>query len=106
MAILDDRKKGSEEKFRLEQEFLFKLKARRNRLFGKWVADALGLKGSEADEYAKSVMFADLQAPGDDDLLSKVERDLDAVSIKNARTQLRETLERFAEDARVQIITK
>jgi chaperonin GroEL len=57
----------------------------------------LGLTGSEADEYAKSVMFADLQAPGDDDLLSKVERDLDAVSIKNTRTQLRETLERFAE---------
>ena len=46
MAILDDRKKGSEENFRLEQEFLFKLKARRNRLFGKWVADALGLTGS------------------------------------------------------------
>ena len=106
MAILDDRKKGSEENFRLEQEFLFKLKARRNQLFAKWVADGLGLTGSEADEYAKSVMFADLQAPGDDDLLSKVDRDLDAVSIKNARTQLRETLERFAEDARVQIITK
>jgi hypothetical protein len=51
-------------------------------------------------------MFADLQAPGDDDLLSKVQRDLDAVSIKNARTQLRATLERFAEDARVQDITK
>jgi hypothetical protein len=81
-----------------------KLKARRNRLFGKWAADALGLAGSEADEYAKSVMFAEL--PGDDDLLSKVERDLNAASIKKTRIQLRETLERFAEDARVQIITK
>jgi len=67
----------------------------------RWV-----LQAAEADEYAKSVMFADLQAPGDDDLLSKVERDLDAVSIKNARTQLRATLERLAEDARAQIITK
>jgi hypothetical protein len=67
----------------------------------RWV-----LQAAEADEYAKSVMFADLQAPGDDGLLSKVERDLDAVSIKNARTQLRATLERLAEDARVQIITK
>jgi hypothetical protein len=75
MGILDDRKRGAEERFRLEQEFEFKLKARRNRLFGKWAADTLGLTGNEADEYTKSVMFADLQAPGDDDLLSKVERD-------------------------------
>jgi hypothetical protein len=105
MGILDDRKRGSEEKFRLEQELLFKLKARRNRLFGKWAANALGLTGSEAEGYVKSVMFADLQAPGDEDLLSKVERDLDAVSNKKTRTELRETLERFAEDARVQSIT-
>ena len=105
MGILDDRKRGSEEKFRLEQELLFRLKARRNRLFGKWAANALGLTGSEAEEYVKSVMFADLQAPGDEDLLSKVERDLDAVSNKKTRTELRETLERFAEDARVQSIT-
>ena len=84
---------------------MFKLKARRNRLFGKWAANALGLTGSEAEEYVKSVMFADLQAPGDEDLLSKVERDLDAVSNKKTRTELRETLERFAEDARVQSIT-
>jgi hypothetical protein len=106
MGILDDRKRGSEEKFRLEQELLFRLKARRNRLFGKWAANALGLTGSEAEEYVKSVMFADLQAPGDEDLLSKVERDLDAVSNKKTRTELRETLERFAEDARVQSITR
>jgi hypothetical protein len=105
MGILDDRKRGSEEKFRPEQELLFRLKARRNRLFGKWAANALGLTGSEAEEYVKSVMFADLQAPGDEDLLSKVERDLDAVSNKKTRTELRETLERFAEDARVQSIT-
>ena len=78
MGILDDRKRGSEERFRLEEELQFKLKARRNRLFGNWAAEILGLTGMEADEYTKSVMFADLQAPGDDDLPSKVERDFDA----------------------------
>ena len=106
MGILDDRKKGSEEKFRLEQEFFFKLKARRNRLFGKWAADAMGLTGSEAEEYVKSVMFADVQAPGDDNLLSKVEQDLDTISIRKTRIQLRETLEQFAEDARAQIVSR
>src|SRR6185437_1536669 len=61
MGMLDDRKRGAEERFRLEQEFEFKLTARRNRLFGKWAADTLGLTGNEADEYTKSVMFADLR---------------------------------------------
>ena len=106
MGILDDRKRGSEERFRLEEELQFKLKARRNRLFGKWAAEILGLTGMEADEYTKSAMFADLQAPGDDDLLSKVERDFDARAVKKSRTQLRETLERFAEEARTHFATK
>src|SRR5262245_32049740 len=106
MGILDDRKMGSEERFRLEEELQFKLKARRNRLFGKWAAEILGLTDMEADEYTKSVMFADLQAPGDDDLLSKVERDFDAGAVKKSRTQLRETLEQFAEEARTHFATK
>jgi hypothetical protein len=54
----------------------------------------------------KSVMFADVQAPGDDNLLSKVEQDLDAISIRKTRIQLRETLEQFAEDARAQIVSR
>jgi hypothetical protein len=106
MGMLDDRKRGAEERFRLEQEFEFKLTARRNRLFGKWAADTLGLTGNEADEYTKSVMFADLQAPGDDDLLSKVERDFVAGAVKKSRAQLCETLERLAEEARIHLATK
>ena len=106
MGILDDRKRGAEEKFRVEQEILFKVRARRNRLFGKWAADQLGLAGNEADEYARSVVFVELETPGDDSLLSKVEADFDVGAVKTSRTQLRETLERFAEEARVQVCNK
>jgi hypothetical protein len=101
MNIFDERKRGFEEQFRLEEELSFRLTARRNRLFGKWVVDALGLSGSEAAEYAKSVMFADFVAPGDDDVITKVEQDLRAKWILTTRAQLRETLDRFAEQARV-----
>jgi hypothetical protein len=49
MATFDERRRGFEEKFRADQEFRFRLNARRNRLFGKWAAGALGLSGSEAE---------------------------------------------------------
>lgn len=103
MGILDDRKMGFEEKFRREEEFAFRLTARRNRLFGKWAASGLGLSGSEAEEYAKSVVFADLQEPGDDDIIAKVEQDFSAKSIAKTRIELREALDRFAEQVRAQI---
>ena len=71
----------------------------RNRLFGKWAASGLGLSGSEAEEYAKSVVFADLQEPGDDDIIAKVEQDLRAKSIIMTRAQLRKKLDEFAVEA-------
>ena len=62
----------------------------------------LGLSGSEAEEYAKSVVFADLQEPGDDDIIAKVEQDLRAKSIIMTRAQLRKKLDEFAKQVRVQ----
>jgi hypothetical protein len=106
MGILDDRKMGFEEKFRREEEFAFRLTALRNRLFGKWAASGLGLSGSEAEEYAKSVVFADLQEPGDDDIIAKVEQDLLVKSIIMTRAQLRKKLDEFAKQVRVQIIDR
>src|SRR5262249_11425349 len=102
VGTFDDRRRGFEEKFRVDQEFCFRLNVRRNRLFGKWAAAALGLSGSEAGEYAKSVMSAALQAPRDEDIITKVEQDFSAKSITKTRAQLREVLDQFAEQARAQ----
>jgi hypothetical protein len=104
MSIFDGRKRGFEEKFRREEEFSFRLTARRNHLFGKWAAHGLGLSGSEAEEYTKSVVFADLQQPGDDDIITKVEQDLRAKSIIMTRAQLLDKLDQFAKEARAQMM--
>jgi hypothetical protein len=104
MGIFDDRKRGFEEKFRLEEELFFRLTARRNRLFGKWAAAGLGLPANEVEEYVKSVVSADLQQPGDDDIITKVDGDLRARSIIMTRAQLREKLDEFAKEARAQMM--
>jgi hypothetical protein len=103
MGVFDDRQRGFEERFRHEQELSFKIAARRNRLFGNWIADRLGLSGGE-EEYARSVVVADLQQPGDDDIVTKVEQDLRAKSVAITQAQLRAKLDEFAKEAQAQIM--
>jgi hypothetical protein len=78
MTTFDDRKDSFEKKFAHDQELRFKATARRNKLFGLWAAGQLGKSGADAEAYAKSVVMADFQEAGDDDVLRKVRSDLEA----------------------------
>ena len=78
--------------------------ARRNRLFGLWAAAQLGLPlGKEAEAYAKTVVAADFEAPGDGDIIEKVRTDLEQKGIAVTETALRTELERAASEARRQL---
>ena len=49
----EDRQKAEEAKYRHDQEFMFKVRNRRNKLFGLWLAEThLGRSGDEAAAYA------------------------------------------------------
>ena len=61
MTTFDDREKAFELRFVHNEELRFRATARRNKLFGLWAAEKMGLSGGEADEYAKSVVKADLE---------------------------------------------
>ncbi len=88
MTTFDDREKGFEKKFALDQEQLFRAHARRDKLFGLWVAGKLGLSGAEADAYAKSIVIEDIREPGDDDVLRKAAADLSAKGVTVAAAEL------------------
>ena len=77
MTTFEEREKGYEAKFKRDQEFQFKATARRNKLLGLWAAERLGLSGGDADAYAKEVVVADFEEPGDEDVLRKVAEDLE-----------------------------
>jgi hypothetical protein len=89
MAGMDDREKGFERKFAFDEELRFKATARRNKLFGLWVAEKLGKSGSDADAYAKSVVVADLAEAGDQDVIRKVLADLDGAGIQLSEGELK-----------------
>lgn len=78
MTTFDKREEAFEKKFAHDEEMRFKLTARRNRLFGEWVAERLGKSGEAAKAYATEVVLADFEEIGDDDVLRKVRQDLNA----------------------------
>jgi hypothetical protein len=81
MTTFDDRERHEETRFKHDQELAFKARNRGNRIFGMWIAEQLGLSGEAAANYAKDVVLADFEMPGDDDVLTKVKADLAAKSI-------------------------
>jgi hypothetical protein len=93
MTTFDDRKDAFEKKFAHDEELRFKATARRNKLFGLWAAGRLGQSGADAEAYAKSVVMADFEEAGDDDVLRKVRSDLDAAGKGVADGELRRTMD-------------
>src|SRR3546814_9668281 len=80
MSAFDDRERAFETKFARDQDVLFRITARRNRLLGEWAAERMGLTPEETDAYAKAVVQADFEEAGDEDVIRKLAGDLTAAS--------------------------
>ena len=106
MSGLDDREKGYENKYAHDQEIEFKANARRNKLLGLWAAELMGLDGEAAAEYAKSVVIADFEEAGDDDVFRKVRGDFDAKGVDISDHLLRKQMDELLAKARQQIQTE
>ncbi len=104
MSGFDDREKGFEAKFKLDQETQFKVTARRNKLLGLWAAAKLGLAGDAAEAYAKEVVLADFEKAGDSDVIEKVGKDLAAKGVAVAAGEIEAELAKLAATAREQVI--
>lgn len=76
MSTFDDRENAFEAKFAHDEEMQFKADARANKKLGLWAASLLGMGGDEADTYAKTVVVADFEEAGHDDVIRKVVADL------------------------------
>ena len=103
MATFEDREKGFEAKFKHDEEFRFKVMARRNKLLGLWAAGLLGLEGEAAEAYAKEVVKSDFEKPGDDDVLEKVFGDLAGKDVDTSERLVRKQMEKLVSVAADQI---
>jgi hypothetical protein len=78
MSGMDERKDAAEKKYAHDEELAFKANARRAKLVGLWAAGQMGKSGPDADAYAKTVVMADFEEAGDDDVFRKIRADLNA----------------------------
>ena len=87
MTAFDARKTAAEAKFTHDQEFQFKTIARRNKLLGLWAAEQMGISGADAEAYAKQVVIADFEEPGDADVVAEGARRSDRQRDRDGREQ-------------------
>ena len=100
MSTFDDRERGFEKKFALDQEQEFKAAVRRNRALAQWAAELMGLSGTHVDEYVRAVVKSDFEAPGDDDVLRKVFEDLKGAGVQITEGEVRRRMDELMAQAR------
>jgi hypothetical protein len=89
-----------------DSDIEFKIVVRRNRLLGLWAAEKLGLAGDAAAAYAKEVVGADFEEPGDADVIRKILKDFSEKSVAIGEAAVRDQITRLYGVARHEIAPK
>jgi hypothetical protein len=104
MQIFSDREKEFEARFKHDQEFQFKVTARRNYMLGLWAAQRLGLLGEAAEIYCKHVVDAQFGPGGDKNVIAKIAADLGAKDPTITPARVTFELEHLAAQAKRQLM--
>ena len=98
MTAFDDREKRFEAKFANDAEARFRAEARRDKIVGRWAAGHLGYDGQAAEDYARTVIKADIEEAGSEDVFRKLRADLPrSVSDADIREAMADAMERAME---------
>ncbi len=103
MTTFDEREQAFEKKFAHDAELQFRATARRNKLLGLWAAEKMKLSAAEADAYGKSVVQADFEEAGDEDVIRKVFSDLSAAGLDVSEHEVRKVMDDMTQEARRQL---
>ena len=104
MTNFSDREAAFETKFARDEEMQFRITARRNKLVGLWAAEKMGLTAAEAAPYATSVVQADFEEAGDDDVVRKIVGDLSAAGVETDVAAITALLAEKTVEARRQLM--
>ena len=102
MEKFDERKKSFEKKFAHDEELKFKVAAKRNKYLGQWVSQKLGYDSEKEKEYIQSVIKADFQEAGYEDVFRKIKADLKDQNISDE--DIRKKMKEFDEKAKSDFI--
>lgn len=103
MTTFNEREQAFEKKFAHDQDLKFRAEARRNKLLAEWAGAKLGIAGDALPEYTKSILRADLEEKGDDDVFRKIRKDFDDRGVAVTDAEIREAMGEFLAKAVAEI---
>jgi hypothetical protein len=106
MTTFDQREQAFEHKFEHDEELKFKARARKNKMLGLWAAGLMGKTGAAAEVYARDIVMADFEKPGDHDVVHTLMHDLAAAGKPTEEHTIRRQGERFMAEAMKQVMTE
>tara|TARA_B100000745_G_scaffold206930_1_gene136846 strand:- start:62 stop:370 length:309 start_codon:yes stop_codon:yes gene_type:complete len=102
MSSFDEREKSFEKKFAHDEEIKFKVNAKRNKYLGQWASQILGYDQEKEKEYIQSVIKADFEEAGDEDVFRKLKKDLKDHNIPDE--EIRKKMDELIEKAKSEFI--
>lgn len=103
MTSFNDRETAFESKFAHDADMQFRAEARANKLLGLWAASLLGKSGQDAADYAITVVSADFEEAGKEDVVRKVAADLAG---KASADEIRAKLAALLPEAKAQLMAE
>ena len=103
MSLYDDRERGFEAHYALEQETEFRAVAKRDKALGRWLGALLGYEGDRLEDYVLSVWRADLKEPGDADVLRKLLDDAQANGLDLDEGRIQAKMDALLAEARADV---
>ena len=102
MDSFKDREKNFEKKFAHDEELQFKVNARRNKYLGQWASQILSYDSEKEKEYIQSVIKADFEEAGDEDVFRKLKVDLKDYNILDE--EIRKKMNELNEKAKSEFV--
>jgi len=102
MDSFKDRERNFEKKFAHDEELQFKVNARRNKYLGQWASQILSYDSEKEKEYIQSVIKADFEEAGDEDVFRKLKVDLKDYNISDE--EIRKKMNELNEKAKSEFV--
>jgi len=94
MNKFNEREKGFEKKFQMDQELQFKVQARSTKYLAEFVILKLGKTDKEKESYIKEIIKADMEEAGQEDVFRKIKKDFQTASISIEDSEIRDQMEK------------
>ena len=98
MTSFEDREKSFEKKFAHDEELQFKISARKNKYLAQWASKIQGYNEEKEKDYIQSIIKADFEEAGDNDVFRKLKTDLKDHNI--SEEEIRKKMDELTEKAK------